>query len=382
LKPGEIFAKLEKRTRPLFAALPPQLAAYLFSTGRRFFIDVFINTEPKKIHLPEVLKRKCWNIDFQSPLMNAAGMFKNGLGYSIAVNSGSGAFLAGTSTSRQRDGNCKLSILHPFAAFPKSAASLNWMGLPNEGNIAMAKILSEIEKQPGCPIGASIAASPDVQPDIALIELIEGLKLFDKAGVDFIEINESCPNVAHDYDIDRATGLDKALLCRLEAVSDGFLKKRKRNLPVILKLSNDTDESLVKNMLETAVALDFDGINFGNTSTRYGEVLQEIKPEERRLFDYFSSTFGGGISGKPLKASSANLCRKAAAAIEAIRPNKEFHLIRTGGISSAKDLLESDECGASLSQWFTGFFERFSIDGFSLYENLFNSFVDLKEAKH
>ncbi len=366
----EIFAKAEHLIRPLLSKLPPELFCAIYSSGRKKFLKSLTQNIPKKpIELPLTLRIKLWDISFASPLFNAAGMFKDGIGYKLAANQGAGAFLAGTTTSRKRPGNYKKGIWHPFLPYPKSQSASNWLGLPNPGHSEVAKILSQIPKRKHCPIGASLSISPDEEERVALNELIHGLMQYEKANVDFIELNESCPNVAHNHSISQT--LDQNFIKRLEYVSQNFLAKRKRNLPVIIKLSNDFDISLLDELIDIAITLNFDGINFGNTSTDYSYIKGLISYGELNKFEYFISTFGGGISGKPLKNKSLTLCSKACEILKNKNLRKEFNIIRTGGIDSYDDIIESKNIGVLLNQWFTAYFLYFAKYGHKLYLKFF-----------
>ena len=129
--------------------------------------------------------------------MNAAGMFKNGECYEMVSKQGAGAYLGGTGTWNSRIGNKKEGIYLPFTPYPQSYSSSNWLGLPNDGDKINSQRASQIERVLDTPIGWSIMGSPDFQGEEKLKYLVEGMKLYEQAGVDFIEINESCPNTAH-----------------------------------------------------------------------------------------------------------------------------------------------------------------------------------------
>jgi len=355
--------------------LPPNFYSYVYSNGRKVFLHMLASETPQKFSIPQGLSQKLWDIDFQSNIFNAAGMFKKGEAYYTVSAQGAGAYLAGTTTSRYRRGNEKEGILHPFASYPGSAAALNWMGLPNEGHETVAKRISRLDKQAGCPIGVSIGSSPEDTGMKALSGVLDGFKLYDKAGADFIELNESCPNVVHEHDENDEGGLDSMLVERLEFISEKFLSKRSRNLPVILKISTDTEKELIPLLIDRLVELRFDGINIGNTSTDYESARTMIAPNEIKTFDYFTKTFGGGLSGRPLKKKSLVLSTLASDYISQSNLSREFHVIRTGGIENERDLLNSKKAGVQLNQWFSGYFDAFSSSGHKAYEKLFRAYA-------
>ena len=95
-----------------------------------------------------------------------------------------------------------------------------------------------------------------------------------------------------------------------------------------------------------------------------------IDENEQKAYKLFTDTFGGGLSGNPLKNLSLNCCKIAIEERSNTTLTKEFAIIRTGGIETFKDLKESDKIGVDLNQWFTGYFEAFAKYGHNLYKEL------------
>jgi len=158
---------------------------------------------------------------------------------------------------------------------------------------------------------------------------------------------------------------------QLEYVKNNFLDKRERNLPVIVKFSNDTKIDDIPRVMDMLFKLGYDGANFGNTSTRYAELRESIVPSERRLYDFFCEKIGGGISGKPLKKPSLLLATAAVNYLKAGTPKQEFHVGRTGGIDCAEDILASEECGISFNQFYNGYWENYMENGHDLYKKIY-----------
>lgn len=363
-----LLAKLEHLVRPALVRLPPAFAISLYSRGRQYAVAQMSRECPKFSYTPpDHLSRILWGIRFRSPLMNAAGMFKNGECYPLMAQQGAAGYLGGTGTHNARTGNNKHGIALPFVPYPKSHAASNFLGLPNDGDAANAERAASMRRINGCPVGWSVMGSPNYSGEDKLRLLVESLWLYARAGVDFLEINESCPNTAH------GKPQDDNLAHRLQMIKQQFLDQRERRLPVIVKFSNDTDPDQVPPLLDLLFALEFDGVNFGNTSTTYAHRRESIVPGERKLYDYFTAAenFGGGVSGAPLRESSLELCTLAVQHIRAHPPKQEFHVIRTGGISNWNDLEDSNRAGVSLNQWYTGYFERFAWDGHAVYQKLF-----------
>ncbi len=370
----EFISKVDKKLRKPFVHNFPSFSCFAYSYFRKPFIHRLIMEKPSQIHLPENLRVKLWGIDFRSPLFNAAGMFKDGKGYHLACLQSAGAFLAGTVTPKPRFGNFRHGILHPFLPYPLSFSSSNWMGLPNPGYKKVIDLLNKIQKRKDIPLGLSLAADGQSFQDLQL--LCEVLLNLQNSNVDFIELNESCPNLKHNDS--SLSKLDDNFLKRLEFISENFLKKRNRKLPVILKLSNDFQSDLVPALLDTILDMQFDSVNFGNTSTNYDNLRNQINEFELKSFDYFISNFNGGVSGLPLKESSFSLTKIASEYLSKKNIPREFHIIRTGGIFEYSELYSSAKIGVSLFQWFTGYFENFATFGHELYLKFFTS-IKLRE---
>ena len=361
-------ARWEGRLRPLMTRLPPALALRLYARGRRHFLRTFA-VRATGSPPPATEVRRLWHLDFRQPLGNAAGMFKNGEAYPVVAAQGAGFYVAGTTTARPRQGNRRHGVSMPFAPYPRSGAASNWLGLPNEGHEVVAGRLAQIEKVPGCPLGASVAADTGdgVTASEATEGLVRGLVAYDRAGVDFLELNESCPNTEDD-DVQGGAGEDMlALADRLEAVADGFLRRRGRPLPVLVKVSCDTATAQVAPLLALLVDKGFDGVVFGNTSTDYARHRAALDPREIKLYDRFTECFGGGVSGRPLRDDSLRLVVTAAAALRQRPVERPFHIVRTGGVESPADVAASLAAGADLCQWYTGYFEAFARRGHAVY---------------
>jgi len=352
-------AKIDKTTRPIVNNFFGPLSVPYYSFARKIFLTILYNEKIPKISIPQNLGRVLWEKKFRNPIMNAAGMFKNGQGYDFAHNFGFGGFLAGTTTSNQRNGNKKFGIIHPFIAYPNSGAASNWLGLPNQGNMTVAKKLAQI-KNNDMPVGASIALDPNLEYWEGMEKLIKGLKCYEQAGVDFIEINYSCPNTQHKNG--KGEFFDERLKSFLESVKKYFINSQKTKTPTIVKFSNDTNCEDVGRIVQLVIKNHLDGVNFGNTSTNYKSVRNKIDPKEKKLFDHFTKTYGGGVSGNPLKEKSLELC---SAAIDEVKKSayKEFHVFRTGGIKTASDLAESDKIGVSMNMAYTGVMEGYAERG-------------------
>ena len=370
----EFLARCDKHIRPLASRfLPPAVTVALYSKTRAYYLKKLTCDIPLAVMPPQELERTLWGLTFRSPILNAAGMFKNGEGYQYCAAQGAGAYLSGTTTGPARRGNSKQGVYLPFAPYPRSLASSNWLGLPNDGDKAVAARLANVSRVSNCPLGVSIMGSPDLDGELKLETLVEGLFHYQRAGVDFIEINESCPNT------EDGPPQENELYARLLTIKDSFLAKRTRSLPLVVKFSLDTDPAQIADLCAMLIELDFDGITLGNTSTRYEQHRSSIHKDEQNLYDYFTSTFGGGLGGEIVSKDAIALVQAASSAVESQNLNREFHIIRTGGVCSAHDVDESLKNGASLVQWYTGYFEAFAEHGHEVYRTLYADLLRLAD---
>ena len=359
--------KWERKFRPFISRLPSNVIVHLYSRGRLKFLESLKEELPSETFVPpKNLSRELWGIRFSSPIMNAAGMFKNGECSIMVERQGAGAYLGGTGTWNPRKGNERLDIHLPFVTYPESHAASNFLGLPNDGDEKNYMLAKFIKDTLSIPVGWSVISSPDFQREVRLEYLVKGMKLYERAGVDFLEINESCPNT------EKGNFQQHYLADRLKYVKENFLNQRQRRIPVIVKFSNDTETGQIPMLLDLLFENGFDGVNFGNTSTEYAQRRKIINPREIRLFNYFSIVFGGGVSGRLLKDLSLNLGIYAVNYLEAGPPSQEFHVIRTGGIETWEDIQDSEQAGISLNQWYTGYFENFVEHGHDIYKKLFS----------
>lgn len=360
-----VLSRIDHAFRPYLTTLSPRVFTHLYSSTRPWFSALAAHDSVKNEIVPEHLKVRIRNITFRSPIANAAGMYKQAEGYERAYAQGAGYYIAGTTTSLPRIGNKKHGISLPFVPYPKSHSASNWLGLPNKGHVETARIISKFIHYPDFPIGASVSLDPGMNSSEGLQDLLNGIKAYRDAGCDFIELNESCPNVpGHTSEHDT---LDASLISRLDVIAQEI---DLRTFPIIVKFSNDTDEVLIKPLMAILLERNFAGINLGNTSTAYQKHMESIHIDDRKHVEYFIKEFGGGLSGAILQKSSLTLCKEARKHVSNLQKD-DFAIIATGGIENAEDVNRAIEAGANLTQWYTGYYERFGIDGNRIYTNLY-----------
>ena len=80
----------------------------------------------------------------------------------------------------------------------------------------------------------------------------------------------------------------------------------------------------------------------------------QLLPADAALLDFYTSRYGGGLSGAPIAARAAAQAAAAQAAVAELRLHGAFTIVHVGGVASRADVLASRESGAELRQWYTG----------------------------
>ncbi|HEY6379067.1 MAG TPA: dihydroorotate dehydrogenase [Candidatus Dormibacteraeota bacterium] len=218
----------------------------------------------------------------------------------------------------------KGTTLHPRAgnAPPRVAETaggmLNSIGLQNPGVEHVAASYAARFAAWRVPVVVNVAAG-DVAEYVAVVRRLEGV-----AGVAGIELNISCPNIAHGLDF----GREPAAAARVvEAV------RAATSLSLTVKLSpNVTDIAAVAAAVESAGA---DAVSAVNTYVGMKVHLGIRGPVLPRGT--------GGLSGPAIKPL-------ALAAVAAVRAAVRIPVVGVGGIRSAEDALEFFVAGAAAVQ--------------------------------
>ncbi len=359
-------AKDESRLTP--SELDRTATVEKYTNWRLDFLSDLSQSEPPQVVPPERLEQTLWGIRFRAPLLNAAGLLKKGECYRTMYLQGAGAYLSGSTTWNPRKGNVKNGINSPWTPYLNSGTASNWMGMPGEGDAVVAERLQRLVREDGFPIGASVSPSPDLSGDEQVERLIDGLALYEASGVDFFEIPASSPNATE------TSSPEEAMYGFLQKVQQGFLDSRvEKYTPVVVKFSTDTKPEQVGGIVDMLLELGFDGVNFGNSSKNYELHATEIAGADKELFKHFVDTFGGALTGRVLKKSSLALVQAASKHLKSCTPEREFHIIRTGGVEGAADVTASLAAGASLVQWHTAYYEQYARHGHALYDTIWKA---------
>ena len=351
-------AKLEHKFRPSLAKfLSPNLFMKMYSAGRNDFIKALAKADIEPIKADFHPTEVC-GMSFRNDLGNAAGLDKDGSLLDFNYSIGAGFAVVGTVLDQAHTGNLFTALgaeRNPWTPLPNSHSALNSLGLPSLGvDVALKNIQSFKDRvQPkNFPIGVSIMGHPAQEGKEKLNGVLECVKKsLDIA--DFIEINESCPNVkGHD---------SSAMYKRIQAV----MNVAGDRLPIFIKLGNlDKVEETLTEFDKMKVA----GVVLLNTQKNYDFYRPKLDPKDHKVFDFYTKNFEGGLSGSIIRDTSFEVLAKARQCIDS--KGLQLKLIHVGGIGSRSDVEESRK-SADLREWYSLFMERIFEERIDkVYENM------------
>lgn len=245
-----------------------------------------------------------------TPLIGASGVFGYGAEYGDLVDLGAfGAIVAKTVTLRPKSGN------PPPRIVDVGCGVVNSIGLENvgcEGFVAA--------KLPGLKLPCKLLASiggDSVEGYRAAAAALRGAP-----GVDALEVNVSCPNVARGgiafgSDPDATADVISAVVAETD-------------LPVAAKLP-----PLVAGIEEVARAAWKAGAGALTVANTYPAIAIDIETERPIL-----GGVTGGLSGRAVKPMSLNLVWKVAGSVD-------LPVVASGGVETAEDVIEYLLAGAT-----------------------------------
>jgi dihydroorotate dehydrogenase len=285
------------------------------------------------------LKTTICDLNFDNPLMMAAGFDKNAEIISSLLKFGFGAVECGTVTPKTQEGNPKPRIFR----LKDDKAIINRLGF---NNIGIDNFLKNIQKQNITqPFGINIGKNKDQKDVIAdylkLLDLTYGLS-------SYITINISSPNTKDLRNIQQKSELD-LFLQKIMAKKSELITKTSKNIPIILKIAPDLNDQELQDIAESVLNNKVDAVIISNSTIARNNLISKNQKEI------------GGLTGKPLFDISNKILSKFYQLTEG-----EIPLIAAGGIFSAEDSYEKIKRGASLVQIYSAFI----YEGFSLVEKI------------
>jgi dihydroorotate dehydrogenase len=209
----------------------------------------------------------------------------------------------------------------------RDEAVINRFGLNSDGLEVFRARLAGRKGRPGV-VGANIGANKDsadrIGDYVACAAALCGL-------ADFLTVNVSSPNTPGLRDLQGEAFLDDLLARVSEARGDA-------RTAIVLKIAPDIGLDVLDAIVATALRRGVDALTVSNTTV--------ARPANLR--DAALARETGGLSGKPLFASSTRLLAEAYLRIEGRMP-----LIGVGGVDSAEAVWVKIRAGASLIQLYT-----------------------------
>jgi dihydroorotate dehydrogenase len=321
--------------RPVLTRLLP--SAWLigfYSWARKKIMPTLAHFSAKGV-VPTV-PVQCMGLEFRNPLGVAAGLDKDGSMLGFLYRLGAGYVVVGTALHRPHKGNPGT----PWLPLSASHAAINALGLPSPGIDVIVENIQKFRvqyKPHAFPIGLSVMGHPlddDQAKNHGIITCIQKAQNH----VDFIEINQSCPNVGEDL-----TKLDVPEACF------------EFDLPIVLKLQPMKPNSKI---LQLCAEGKIDALVIGNTTKDYQ--VDRLATVDQRHAEYFRYKHGGGLSGAPLRSQNLSLLAQWKDALAQCQA--ATHLIGCGGIMHPSDVQAYLAYGP-LCQLYTGVWSSLATQG-------------------
>lgn len=262
-----------------------------------------------------------------NPIGLAAGFDKNGDLVDIVNHFGFGFAEIGSVTALAKEGNPKPRLFR----LVDDGAVINRMGLNGEGADAVAAKLAHSKF--GLPIGLNIAKTndPSITGDAAVKDMVYTFNKIKTLPLTYVTINASCPNTKEGIVSEAAF---------MNSVLSEIQSSNEAKLPLLLKLSPDSTDELLQQMVDTATSCNLSGFVCGNTST----ARENLKTDAARLQEIGN----GGLSGPPLRVKALSLVQKT----YALKQPGQI-IIGCGGIGSGDVAYDFIAAGASFLQLYT-----------------------------
>ncbi len=264
----------------------------------------------------------------------AAGLDKNGLCIDGLGAMGFGFIEVGTVTPRAQPGNAKPRMFR----LPQARALINRLGFNNQG---LAAFVSNVRRAhsfraQGGVLGLNIGKNASTPIERALDDYLLGLDGV-YAHADYVTVNISSPNTQNLRSLQSDAALD-GLLSALQARRQALAQQHGKQVPLLLKIAPDLDDTQVAVIASTLQKNQIDGVIASNTTVAR-DAVQGLQHAHET----------GGLSGAPVLQASNRVIRLLRAALGPAYP-----IIGVGGVMSGADARSKIEAGANLVQIYTG----------------------------
>ncbi|CAI0746052.1 quinone-dependent dihydroorotate dehydrogenase [Serratia quinivorans] len=273
----------------------------------------------------------CMGLSFKNPLGLAAGLDKDGECIDAFGAMGFGSVEVGTVTPRPQLGNDKPRLFRIVEA----EGLINRMGFNNQG---VDNLVENVKKSHfGGILGINIGKNKDTPVEQGKDDYLICMdKVYPYAG--YIAINISSPNTPGLRSLQYGEALDD-LLAAIKNKQQELHERHHKYVPVAVKIAPDLSEEELIQIADSLVRHNIDGVIATNT-TLDRKLIQGLNYCEQM----------GGLSGRPLQASSTEVIRRLSLELQGRLP-----IIGVGGIDSLMAAREKMAAGASLVQIYSGF---------------------------
>lgn len=269
-------------------------------------------------------------LDFPSPFGIAAGFDKNAEAVTGLGALGFGHVEVGTLTRHSQPGNPKPRMFRLI----EDRALINRMGFNNNGSTAAVARIERARLKKNRPvIGVNIGKSRVTEVEHATADYVYSAERLAPIA-DYLAVNVSSPNTPGLRGLQELDSL-APLLTEVKRVSG--------STPLLVKIAPDMDNEQLDGIVRLAIELGLDGIIATNTT-----VSRENLQASAASLDAIGA---GGVSGAPLRARSLEVLKR----IRLTAPDPDFCVISVGGVTTARDVLDRLEAGATLVQGYTAF---------------------------
>ncbi|MGC4112675.1 MAG: quinone-dependent dihydroorotate dehydrogenase [Nocardioides sp.] len=298
------------------------------------------------------MRVEAMGLTFPNPLGLAAGFDKNAVGIDALAALGFGFVEVGTVTALPQPGNPQPRLFR----LPDDHAVVNRMGFNNDGAQAVADRLARRatrlerrERRAAGRVGQRPAPRPVLGVNIGKSKVVpeddERAVLDDYATsarllapyADYLVVNVSSPNTPGLRSLQAVDRLGP-LLDEVRRVADEVAGQP---VPLCVKIAPDLADEDVVAIGELARDRGLEGLIATNTTISRGGLRTPAAEVE--------AVGAGGLSGPVLRRRSIEVLRLLRARDRAIT------IISVGGVSSAHDVRERLQAGATLVQAYTGF---------------------------
>jgi dihydroorotate dehydrogenase len=348
-----------KSIRPYLFRLDPERAHELtlnaLSYAGNFFftrilLELLYSAPPKPV--------QAFGLTFKNPVGIAAGYDKDGIAIRGLAALGFGHVEIGTVTPRPQPGNPSPRIFR----LVEDEAVINRMGFPSRGTEFMQHRLNPslhvglFERvfgiQPrsskrkvttiyagGAVLGVNLGKNKDTPNEEAVYDYVSLVDNF-VPHADYLTINISSPNTVGLRELQGRAALEHLLshVHQQRLVSQNLHKK---NVPILVKLAPDLNDSELDDAIEAILCSKMDGIIVTNTTLGREGLRSNLKGES------------GGLSGDPLRVRSEAVLHQTVK-----RVNGAVPIMSVGGIMDPDDAKKRLDMGATLIQIYTGLIYR------------------------